>query len=220
MAQDIAFAGQVEIGVVGQVHRRGLIGHRVESNTQFVIVAQLVDGGDFRGAGITLVASDAQVSQDQAHRFRRVEGFGFPQLAVEAIGAAVQVIDAVVHVQLVGHAVQREAAIGDAVAIAANQRAEVMRLAEVGFSIVEAVADISQHAVAVRHVQFGDHAAKVADPGDHAVGVGQGVEGGFAAVRQFAKWGFGDGCLHVDSLMTRRPRGSPARPPELVRSLT
>ncbi len=220
VAQDIALAGQVEVRVVGQVDRRGLVGDGVESDTQFVIVAQFVYRGGFQVARVALVAVRAQVAEDQAGRLRRGEGFGLPQAAMKAIGAAMQVVDAVVQVQLMGFAVQREAAVGDAVAVAANQRAEIIRVAHVGRDVVIAEHHIGHDAVAVRHVELRDDAAQVADFCDHAVGVGQCVKGGFAAVRQLAKRRFGNGGLRHDGFLIRlsnskaAERSYPARPPE------
>nr|GEU28271.1 hypothetical protein [Tanacetum cinerariifolium] len=171
VAEDVAAAGQVEVRMIGQVDRRGPVGHRVEGDAQLVIGAQFVNHRGVQVAGVALLAVGAQVTENQAGRLGGAEGFGGPQAAVKTIDAAVQVVGAVVLIQVVLLAVQRKAGIGDAVAVAADQGAEIVRFAQVGRHVVEAAHHVGQLAVAVRHVDFGDDAAEVEDLDDHAVGV-------------------------------------------------
>ena len=119
-----------------------------------------------------------------------------PDNLVEADVAAVQGVRPVVGGELVGLAVEREFTLGNAVAVAPNQRPKVgVGLAEsralVAAHLVEAQNYITQLTRPVRHEQAGERAAEIADGSLQAVGVGEGVELHGGAGSGIAKRGAG-----------------------------
>ena len=78
-----------------------------------------------------------------------------------------QVVRAVVGGELVGAAIEREAALGDAVAHAPDNRAEVGLLGQVAVDAVEPEHDIAQLPVAVGGVELGEDRAVGHHLGDH-----------------------------------------------------
>jgi hypothetical protein len=90
----------------------------------------------------------------------------------------VQVVAAAAGVERVLLAVESELALGDAVGVPADDRAEVGVGLVVEVRLQRAVAqhDVGQLAVAVGHVEFGEVAAEVGDLRDESVAVGQGVQ--------------------------------------------
>src|SRR5690606_4729737 len=115
----------VEIGMVGQVEDGRLVGGGGVVNAQFVIVGERVGHGDREIAGISFFPVGAEVGQRQPDAIGRSEGFCAPDDLVKAYQPAVQVVGAIVLGQLVGFAVEGEAALGDAVGIAACDTAEI-----------------------------------------------------------------------------------------------
>jgi len=90
----------------------------------------------------------------------------------------VQVVAAAAGVERVLLAVEGELALGDAVGVPADDRAEVGVGLAVEVWLQRAVAqhDVGHLAVAVGHVEFGEVAAEVGDLRDESVAVGQGVQ--------------------------------------------
>ncbi len=90
MIEDVpgAWAGQVEIAVIGQIHGRGFVGSRLVVDLQFVFIGQRVNhrGGQF--AGVAFLAVLAHVGQLESHAVARLGGFGLPHLFVKALLAA------------------------------------------------------------------------------------------------------------------------------------
>ena len=82
-------------------------------------------------------------------------GLGGPQDFVEAVEAAVEGVRAVILVQRVHLAIQREFRSGDAVAVAADGRSKVRRRRSLGVAIerVETHDDVAERAVAIRRLQ-------------------------------------------------------------------
>jgi hypothetical protein len=124
VAEDVAFhAAQVEVGMVGQVHDGGLIGGGPVVNTQGVVALQRVGYFHRQRARVAFFAVGGRVGQPEG-RCGAVEGRGRPELFVEAHAATVDVVAAAVGGELVGLAVQREGAAGNAVGVPANDRAQ------------------------------------------------------------------------------------------------
>ena len=103
-----------------------------------------------------------------------------------------QGVGAVVDRQRVFLAVERELALGDAVAVAADQRAEVRAVLDVIGQVVVAEHHVAEVAVAVGHLQEDDEAAVIADAGLGALVVAQRVEVHRGAVLRLAEGLHGD----------------------------
>ncbi len=118
-----------------------------------------------------------------------------PEAFVKADIAAVQVIGAVVGGEVVALAVEAELACRDAVAVSADERAEVGRRADVRLGILVVKIDVGEFAIAIGHVDRGDDAAQVEDVDAHTVGIGQRVLRDLAAIVERAELG-GINALH------------------------
>ena len=91
-----ALAGEVEVGVVGQVDDRRRVGRRVVVDPQLVVVGQGVGDLDLERAGVALLAVRAGVAEPQADAVAVGDLARPPRRLVEALLAAVQVVGAVV----------------------------------------------------------------------------------------------------------------------------
>ena len=121
VAEDVAFAlaGEIEVRVIGEIDDGVFVGRRGVVEFQFAACERVADDRGQR-AGIAGFAILADVGQlDAAGNF-----FALPNLIVEAVRAAVERVGRVVDRQVVGLAVERELAFGDAVGVASDERAE------------------------------------------------------------------------------------------------
>jgi len=178
MVEDAAarVLGQIEVRVLGQVHDRGPIGARGVVDAQRALARQRVDGVDLDGAGVTFLAVAAHVAQRQ-RRFGAVAGGGHrPRNGVEAAGAAVQVVGPVVLRELEDAIADGQLAARDAIAVAADQRAQKRSVVEVAGRFVEAEHDVNRAAVAVGHLQRHHRPTQRQDARPDAVGLLQGVK--------------------------------------------
>src|SRR5437773_7895183 len=127
MAQDVAaaFPGKIEVGMVGEIHDRGLVGGRRIFDTQGIVVAERVSDFGFQVARKALFAVLAQITESHSLTIRRADFVGGPNAFVESLYTTMQSVGAVVPGKLVGLAVEREPSVCDAVCIAANGCAEV-----------------------------------------------------------------------------------------------
>ena len=157
-----ALAGKVEVGVLREVHRRRLVRSGVVIDGELVVVGERVGDGRRQRAGIAFLAVPARVGEHEAYALRAVEGRDRPVHLVEAPDAAVECVGAVVRDERVPHGVEREGRLGDAVAVAADDRAEVRRLFQVAGKVVVAENDVGHGPRPVGDAQRGDDAA-VAD---------------------------------------------------------
>lgn len=152
VAEDIAIslAAEVEIAVIRQVDIGGGVGggtiRQAEARRTF---EQLVPHRHGQVAGEVLLTIGADPAQRDSKRIS--VDFGIPDVAVEAHGAAVQTVGAVVLRKCVGLAIECELAVGDAVGIATDQRSEVGTLLHVVVQVVEAQHHIVELAAAIRH---------------------------------------------------------------------
>nr|WP_254453605.1 hypothetical protein [Siccirubricoccus sp. G192] len=129
MVQDVAAAGQVEVAVVGEVEHGRPAGAGLIVDRERAIPCQRIAHRNPQRAGEALVAVRAEMREGQrtAARLRR----RLPQRPVEALRPAMQRIRRVVHRDPVVLALQREAAIGDAVGEAADGGAEIAVIGQV-----------------------------------------------------------------------------------------
>ena len=197
VAEDVAFAlaGEIEVGVIGEVDDGVFVGGRGVIDFEFAACERVADDSGER-AGIACFAGFADVGEfDAAGNF-----FALPNLIVEAVRAAVQRVGRIVDRQIVGFAVERELAFGDAVAVASDQRAEegaallCVAVADVAVEIVKAENDVGGVAVAIGRLERDDDAA-IGDDGGFDASVGQRVRLDLGAIGHFSKRLCRHGCL-------------------------
>lgn len=219
--------------MVGEVDDRRAVGGRRVVEGECARGVEGVRHGDVERSGEPHVAVGAV--QGQPHDRGVVAGVtgGLPHSGVEALGAAVQCVAAVVGGDLVGGAVEGEAAVGDAVGEAADESAEEGVLPHVVVERGQGPDDRSGGSVGVGHGEAVQDAAVGEDLGldsrtgvecpDIDVGAAVGsaerlvVHGGARHRRSF----FGE---PGDGRRTRRfqgqapdgPRGCPACGPGLI----
>ena len=124
VSQDIpiARAGEVEIGVVRQVHHGGLIGLRPVGDEQLILVIPRVRHSDVQITGVAFLTIDAPVAKlgDGGRSFYR--GVGLPELRGESFPAAVDMIASLVGGNAHLLTLQREPRTVDPIGVAADDR--------------------------------------------------------------------------------------------------
>ena len=152
MAQHGTAAVQVEIGVVGKVDHRRRVTLGGEGQSEDVVFAPFVVGHDRQLAGIAHFAVGGHILEFHGAALLA----GLPHLVLEALGAAVQVIGAVVDRQLVSLAVQAETPARYAVGEAPGTLAEARAVSYVVFGLAVAQHHVPEPSFAVRHVDRHD----------------------------------------------------------------
>jgi hypothetical protein len=128
VTENVALAGEVEVGVLRQVHHGRLVGGRGVIEAQGVVVGHGVNRLHRELAGVTFLAIGASVGQLQRRAELALVAGRLPDALVEAFQPAVQGVGIVVGGEGVFLTLQGELALGDAVAVTAYQAAEVRRL--------------------------------------------------------------------------------------------
>jgi hypothetical protein len=127
----------------------------------------------------------------------------------------VQVVDAVVRRELDGRSVEREPAVGDPVAVAADDSAEVAALGQIVVEVVEAEHDIVHATGAIRHPHGNDRRAvgHRADFDAAVIGEREDLDGGAAGQRAERRAGdghrgqeYGNGQPHGEPRSSRDPQ--------------
>ena len=152
----VALAVEVEIRVIGQVDRRLFIGYGMVENTELAILED-ISHADVERPGIVLFA----VGRDDGQAELVPHHLVFPDLFVEPDFAAVQVVAAVVAVELILRAVDREFALADAVAEPPDERAEIAAVLFVPRHVVIAEDDVRRRAVLGGHDDALNDAAQI-----------------------------------------------------------
>ena len=177
--------------MVGEVAERVLVGNGLVVDDQLVIVGEGVGDHHLQSAGIALLAVGRGVFEDEAVLADALDGGHVPELAVEADVAAVQMGHAaLVFGQRQFFTVQNALAVGNAVAHAADQRAQIAAQGLIAGDVLVAEHNVADLAVAVGHVDGADDAAEVGDLHRSAGSVGEYVEVGCFAALQSAKGNF------------------------------
>ena len=127
-------------------------------------------------AGVAFLAVGAAVGEGDAGKSRPLDRLGPPHDLVESADAAVQVIGAVVRGQPVLDAVQAEPALGDAVGVAADGRAEAGMAPEVVRERLQREGDVGHPAAAVGDLDRGDRGPVGHDLHPQAAGIDQRVQ--------------------------------------------
>lgn len=169
----VAVAGQVEVGVVGEVNRGHPVADGRVGDLQLAFGEEDVIDVDFQGSGEAHLALFADVGEVQCRGAVHFAGQDVPYLGVQAFRAAVQGVRSVVDGDVVVPAVDVELAVFDAVGEAADQGAEVGCAPFVFAQGRISQYDIGFPAVLVRCDQIDDDAA-----------VGRYVHGVFARLQR------------------------------------
>ena len=103
------------------------------------------------GARIAFVAVGARVREDHGRSARVVGDLGVPHHLVETLGAAVQVVGAVIERELIGAAVNRHLPAGDPVAEAADDGSEEPGFRQIAIQVVMADDDVVEMALSIRN---------------------------------------------------------------------
>ena len=177
-------AREVEIGVIGHVAVRGLVGRRLIVDGEVAVVIPAVCHGDVQRAGKMIFAVRADVMQAEEVAVCGFNRVGRPKLFAQN---AVEMVFTVVAIQLIRRAVDGEASLRDAIAIAANRVAHAAVIGEIAFQIVKAQRNVIQHTVAIRHDDVGENRAVVDDAHRRAARVGQGELRDVMSVRRNAE---------------------------------
>ena len=188
-----AGARQVPVGVVGQVHHGGLVRSRGVLQLQLVVIVQRVDELDVQRAGIALVTVGTGQREFNGRRVSLWQGSGLPDLFLKAVPAAVDVDLAGVRRQREFDAVDRELGSGDAIGIAAHDRAEQRMPAQIVIEGVQVQRDVRQPAVAVGRLDRRERGPVGHDFDLQPVGVGQRVQVDPRPIRQAAEKRLGHG---------------------------
>ena len=149
MIQDVAatLTLQIEVSVLGEVHRRGLIRARFVFDLPFISIGEPVGDADLQIARIAFIAMRAEMAEAHTLRVITAQAFRLPHRFVEALQAAMKragnACRMVVGGECVSLPVQCEAGMGDTVGIAPGHSAMKRRVAQI----------ILQRVVAQHHVR-------------------------------------------------------------------
>jgi hypothetical protein len=128
-----------------------------------------------RGSGIPFLTVRADVGHRDADESLAFDRLGLPDPLVEAHPAAVQMVPAVVGGQGVGGAIERELRLGDAVGVAAADRAEARVAGVVVGEGIKVQGDVVELALAVGDLDRRERGAKGHDHGVHTARIREGV---------------------------------------------
>jgi integrase len=125
-----AFSGQIEVSVLREVNRRGLVGRGFVVKNELILIGERIGYLDIHISRVSFLAIFAEVGEDQSHAVRILEGFSFPHDLVESVVPAVQGVRAIVGCERVMHSFQREPRTGNTIRIATYDGAKVWLLLE------------------------------------------------------------------------------------------
>ena len=167
---------QVEVGMIRQGHYGVLVGRRLETDLDGVIVAEgVVDLGE-DGAGETVAAAGAFIRKDDGGGVTGQNVLRVPDCGAE-LKTAVQVVFATVLGQLVDLVVQCELSAGNAPCRSSDGGTEAEILVDsIVMGVVKAQHHIFQRAIPVRDQHFCDRCAELGERDLHAVVVLQRVQ--------------------------------------------
>ena len=140
-----------------QVDRGRLVGGGLVLDGQLVGVGEHVAHPRLHRPRVALLAVRAGAGEGDAGR--TLQHLRAPDVLVEPAHAAVEMVRAVVRGELVGLSVEGEARLADAVAVAADDGAEVRVFLEIAVEGVEAQGHVGHGAGAIGHANRGDDRA-------------------------------------------------------------
>src|SRR3569833_1909630 len=146
-------AFEIEIAVVVEIDDGRSAGSCLERDRESGRTGEPVRQSHVEPAGIVLLAVRTDVVQRHRRPLALVDLEDLPELAIEAVRAAVQCVRAVIGCELDGLTVEHQATIRDAVGIAADAGAEELPLLDIAGQIVMAEHDVVAEPVAARNDQ-------------------------------------------------------------------
>src|SRR5208282_4137621 len=162
---------QVEIAVVCEIHRRGLIRLGGVFQLQFVGVGESVSYRDRQVPRKTFIAVGAQVAEANRGGVGRRHRLSFPDDAVQALFSAVQAIRRIVNLQRVLFSVQRELTFGNPVGDSPDGGSNPGMSSHVALKLVESQDDVGRFSGAVGNPKLGEGRSVGDDLGDGAGGI-------------------------------------------------
>ena len=187
MIQDVAFAGQIEIGMLREVQHRVLIRGRCVLQLQRVVLGKRISRFDRQGARVAFLAIFACVAKLERWAVQGRKDSWLPDHLIEALKAAMQGIGTVIDRQRVFLAVERKLALGDPVPVTPDHGAKVGAVLNVIRQVVVAEHHIIEVAVPVGHLQEDHQAAVIDDAGLRALVIPQREQGHGSAVLHLAE---------------------------------
>ena len=164
--------------MVRQVAERGGVRRRLEAEADLVAVGGH-EVGHVHGqrARVVLFARGADIREPHPGGVAFADRLAGPDAAVEAGHPAVQVLAVVIARDLEGLAIDGEAAVSDAVRVAADGAAEVRVLLHIAAEVVVPQRHLGDDALAIRHAHRYQRRAELADLRGEAQRVPQRVQG-------------------------------------------
>ena len=153
VVEHVATAGEVEVGVAGQIDGCGPVGGRFIIQAQFVVIGERVSQFHGHVARVTLLPVLAQVSElDGGAPLAGRKRLRLPDALVKY---AVNVVRPVIGGQFVFHTIQSESRAGDAIGHPPDDGRRSPEPFEVLLKCVGAQDDVRSDPVPIRHPQFG-----------------------------------------------------------------
>ena len=177
-----AFAREVEVDVVGEVHHRRLVGPCEVGDLQRVVVVEVEYGLDAQLSGIALVA----VLRYERHHHAVGLHAALPDAVGEVLRSSVQVVRSVVDLQRVVLALDGHASESDAVGAASHAFSRGGSVEEVAFGVFVPQHHVGHAALAVGHLHRDDRRAPVRELHFGSRVVAQRVEDDCLALRGHA----------------------------------
>ena len=175
MSENVAgiMAGEIEVAVLGEIHRCRLIRGGGIVHDERVVRGERVRDLHGQRTRIPAVTRGTHVAQQGASMIARRDEFEVPQHRVEPVRSAMELVRSIVSGEHIGHAIEREAPVRDAIGVAADQRAHVGVIREIALERVIPQYDIARHRIAIGHGEGDDDAAVGEEAHRHAVRVAE-----------------------------------------------
>ena len=170
----ISLAGEIEVGVVGEVDHRKSGRARLIADVEGIVLQEAIGHLHLQLAGEALLAICRGVPQ---HERGVIPLLGLPDPEVEARGSAVETIGTVIDPQAIGLVIKRKLPLRDPIAVTTDDGAEVLLLRpEVVVEAVVSEDDIHRLAIPIGYQQLDDLAAVVGHQHLHPGTIGEVIE--------------------------------------------
>lgn len=164
------FSGEIEVAVIGEVKNGWLVGGGIVVDPEGVVLGPGVGDGACESAGVAALAVGAGVGQGESWVVAIVAEIGFPDLFIETLFSAVEMVGGVVGGEGVFLAIQSEFPFRNAVGVATGDATKIGALFDVVVDGIESEDDVPHRAILVWHDQRG-HGSSVIRDGDFCSGL-------------------------------------------------